>query len=293
MHCYALSAVLRHSKFPSALNLAHSGDTVITRFRSWGQKIRRPLLVAGIIAVSMLVIALIVGIIGGYLFNWTWAGVGRKTLWDWLQLLIIPTVLAVGGYMINLTISRGEQEATKQRVITEHEIALDNQREAALQAYIDKMSELILEKYLGSTQAGEEVKNVARARTLTVLPGLDARRKGNVIQFLYDAELVSSINLYGIDLNDAILPYARLNDAFLDGAQFHKACLIGANLSNANLYGTDLSGANLSRANLSGTILGSADLSGADLTGAIVTDEQLNTAKSLKGVTMPDGSIHA
>jgi hypothetical protein len=67
-----------------------------------------------------------------------------KTLWDWLQFLIIPAVLAVGGFVINLTISRGEQEAAKQRAITEREIANDNQREATLQGYIDKMSELLL-----------------------------------------------------------------------------------------------------------------------------------------------------
>src|SRR6266567_1138358 len=98
-------------------------------------------------------IVLIILSILGYIFNWDWTGLGSyvspphpkdsdfqrsKTLWDWLQLLIIPAVLAVAGYVINLTISRGEQEATKQREKTEHEIAEDNQREAALQAYIDK-----------------------------------------------------------------------------------------------------------------------------------------------------------
>jgi uncharacterized protein YjbI with pentapeptide repeats len=36
--------------------------------------------------------------------------------------------------------------------------------------------------------------------------------------------------------------------------------------------------------------LSDADLSRANLKGAKVTDEQL--AKSLKGATMPDGSIH-
>jgi uncharacterized protein YjbI with pentapeptide repeats len=35
-----------------------------------------------------------------------------------------------------------------------------------------------------------------------------------------------------------------------------------------------------------------ADLSGTDLRGAIVTDEQLAQAKSLKGATMPDGTVH-
>ena len=56
----------------------------------------------------------------------------EKTLWDWLQLLIIPAVLAVGGYLFKFTASRNEQETTKQRDQTERDIASDNQREAAL-----------------------------------------------------------------------------------------------------------------------------------------------------------------
>ncbi len=59
----------------------------------------------------------------------------NKTLWDWLQLLIIPAVLAVGGYIINLTISRSEQEATKRRAQSEREAVekrAETEREIAL-----------------------------------------------------------------------------------------------------------------------------------------------------------------
>ena len=81
--------------------------------------------------------------------------------------------------------------------------------------------------------------------------------------------------------------------AFLDGAKFHKAYLYGANFVGANLYANDLSGADLRKADLRESCLAHADLSGADLKDAIgVTKEQLEKAKSLKGATMPDGSIH-
>jgi uncharacterized protein YjbI with pentapeptide repeats len=53
------------------------------------------------------------------------------------------------------------------------------------------------------------------------------------------------------------------------------------------LGGGDLRGANLSDADLTG-----ADLTGADLEGATVTAEQLDQAKTLKGATMPDGTVH-
>jgi Ca2+/H+ antiporter len=120
-------------------------------------------------AITTVLVVVIVLIIVGYRFDWTGfngynqvsitrtisgtnAGTIARTedyqpgkgLWDWLQLLIIPAVLAVAGYVINLTISRREQEATRQRDKTEHEIAEDNQREAALQRYIDNISELLL-----------------------------------------------------------------------------------------------------------------------------------------------------
>ncbi len=80
--------------------------------------------------------------------------------------------------------------------------------------------------------------------------------------------------------------------------------MVGANLRDVNLSRTllfeaDMRFADLSKANLSGTDLSSADLSGADLSRvdlpdtclrkAIVTQEQLKSAKSLKNAIMPDG----
>ena len=48
--------------------------------RSWWQTIRKSLVVVGIIVVCVQVIITTVGIVGGYLFNWKWAGLSRKTL---------------------------------------------------------------------------------------------------------------------------------------------------------------------------------------------------------------------
>jgi len=174
-----------------------------------------------------------------------------KTLWDWLQLLIIPAVLAVAGYIINLTISRGEQEATKQRDKTEHDISLENQREKALQDYIDKMSELLLEKKLRDSAENDEVRKIARVRTLTVLRRLDAFRKTSVFQFLYESGLIDKdkciIDLRGADLSGA---YVYLSDVKLSRADLSGADLSGANLTKADLSSAKLGGANLSSANL-------------------------------------------
>ena len=108
--------------------------------QKWWQKNKKLLMRIVLIALLALVIVLIVLIILGYILNWDWTGLSatdftstpqnitktiayqpEKTLWDWLQLLIIPAVLAVAGYVINLTISRGEQAATEQRAKSESE----------------------------------------------------------------------------------------------------------------------------------------------------------------------------
>ena len=60
-------------------------------------------------------------------------GFETKTLSDWMELLIIPLFLAGGAFYLN----RSERT-------TEREIAADRQQEAALQAYIDRMSELLI-----------------------------------------------------------------------------------------------------------------------------------------------------
>ena len=266
-----------------------------TRFQVWWQKISKPL-DAVIMTFLVVLIALVIVVIIGYILNWDWTGINSsintsitteikssppkitrtisqqpgKTLWDWLQLLIIPAVLAVGGYLFNYTTSKNEQESTEKRDQTERDIAKDNQREANLQSYIDKMSQLLLEKKLFD-QVTIEAKTIARVRTLTTLPHLDGQRKRFVLTFLHEAKL--------LDKGNTIVP--------LEGADLSFVNLLSANLSGANLSGTILLRADLSFVDLSG-----ANLSGANLSGAIVFQKQLNQVMSLSNANMPDGSKH-
>ena len=111
---------------------------------------------------------------------------------------------------------------------------------------------------LRESKINTEVRAVARTRTWTVLRLLDPARREILFTFLAESELLSIIDL-----------------------------------SNADFSGTDLRGANLSNANLRNTDLRGANLAGLDLMGTNVTIEQLLKAQSLKGTTMPDGSIHS
>jgi hypothetical protein len=305
------------------------------RFRSWWQIIRKLLAVVGIIVACALGTALIVGIIGGYLFNWNWTGLRQKTLWDWMQLLFVPVVLAVAGFWFNHRERKAaelradnerkaaelradnerkaaefgaeaEREIEQQRAKTERDIAEDNQREAALQAYINEMSELLLHENLRESKEEDEVRKIARVRTITVLPRLDGKRKGRVLQFLHESGLIEKGNSI-VDLEGADLTKANLMNVNLTKADLSEANLCGAFMNRANMNLTDLTSSNLRGARLSGAILIRADLTGADirmsfldnailsqanLFGLPVADELLTKAKSLQGATMPDGSIH-
>jgi len=304
----------------------------VARFRTWWQKNKWRVLSG--IAIIVVLIALI---IKGYSLDWTgFNGHNKsgKSLWDWMQLLFIPVVLAVAGFWFNHRERKAaelraenERKAEELRAKAEQKIALDNQREAALQAYLDRMAELLLEKNLRKSEMSDEVRSVGRARTLSVLPQLNGLRKRILIQFLHEADLLSIISLRNADLSNAILSFgdlkgtdlfnvnltgadlkrarlsgidlqnsylnkAKLCEADLSGSNLSHAELIKANLSGANLRGTNLSGANLKRAVLRGVDLSETYLYEVDLRGADVTDEQLEKAKSLKDAIMPDGSKH-
>ena len=137
---------------------------------SWQQR-RQPWIVVGTVGVA--VVVLIIVISAGYRFDWT--GFKGRTLWDWLNLLgtlAIPVVVGLGA-----TWYTAQQGKVSDRENT------DNQRETALQVYFDKMSELLLIHKLRASAKDNEIRRIARARTLTVLPRLDRKRKRSLLLF--------------------------------------------------------------------------------------------------------------
>ncbi len=298
---------------------------MLARLRSWWQQIKKHRVAIGVVGIVLAVV--IVLIIVGYRFDWTGFNGNNKsgkTLWDWMQLLIIPLALAVVALLFNLATTRTEQKIAAQRYEQDQHIALDKQREDLLQVYLDCMSDLLLKEKLRTSAPDAEVRNLARVRTITILFQLDERRIGYVFAFLREAGLMSNkpnssivslsdadlyranfsganltqVNLSGANLYGANFGESHLTQANLSGANLTQANLAQANLSEANFSETfltqaNLSGANLTQANLTGAHLSGANLTQANLSGATVTEKQLNRTKSLLGTTMPDGTKHA
>ena len=201
-------------------------------------------------------------------------GFRGMTVRAWLELLIVPMVLVGIGLLFEM------QQASRQLATEKQQQALAEQRaqDEALQAYLDEMSTLVLEKNLHNSDPdgvfkiaeGYEVNKaeiLARARTVTVLRSLDPKHKAQVLEFLVEAALVQN-------LPDRGRPVIRLV-----GADLQKAPLGSYDLHVINLDGANLSNANLSNANLSGA------------TG--VTKRSLEAQHvRLEGAIMPDGTKH-
>jgi len=250
-------------------------------------------------------------------------GFRGKTVWDWMDLLIVPLMLVALGFWVTTRQEVRQQQIEGRR--TDQAQHLENQRsqDTALQAYFDGMTNLLIDEQgnqLHKLNPDTEVQDLIQARTETLFAILDKSREVSVVLFLARSDVIpkgdplvslagidlSSIDLRGIDLSatslvasnlaHAILTNVNLSDSDLRNADLRFAKLRGANLSDANL-----SDANLSEANLSGAALIFADLSeatlrDADLSSAALSDAQGITneeleqqARSLEGATMPNG----
>jgi hypothetical protein len=212
-----------------------------------------------------------------------WTGFRGMTVRDWLQLLIIPFALVVIGFLFTMQQDARQQKIEDRRAEAERDLAEQRAQDEALQAYLDQMGSLLLEKDLRTSEEGSEVRTLAEARTLTALQRLDADHNRIILRFLREAKLIhggrSVVRLTFADLKGADLRGADLNSIDLEGADLRGGDLRGANLSHTYLHQAHLEGANLQ----------GADLRGAVLTDAKVIEEQLAEARSLEGVTMPDG----
>jgi len=205
----------------------------------------------------------------------TWTGLKDKTLWDWLQLLLIPLVLTVGGFMFSTY-----QHNTDQQQV------LDQQRQATFVQYQNDMKDLLFNRGLLTSKPSDEIRVIVRTETLSAIRQLDGIRISSLVQFLKDARLTGNgryiVSFIGVDLSDAVLSGANLSNIdFSD-----------ANLNDANLSNTELNGANLFNANLSNANLTIANLSNADLSGAQnLTQKQLDQVSLCDDAMLPTGLI--
>src|SRR5918993_4286877 len=229
---------------------------------------------------------------------WTRRDLGGMTLRNWLRIvgaLLVPLVIALGIWGITWQLDKLEN----QRAEAERELVEQRAQDEALRAYLDQMSQLILDRKLLEVEQGhpvhepgDPVHTLAQARTSTAILRLDAQHNESVTHFLItsslsvrskdSARLLRGSTLSHAKLSGAHLPNADLGDADLSGADLCNTLLdnadLVAHLPNADLSGANLIGANLSDANLFSADLSDANLIGADLSRAVLDNANLSNA---------------
>jgi uncharacterized protein YjbI with pentapeptide repeats len=205
-------------------------------------------------------------------------GFSGRTLWEWLELggvVAVPFILGVLGIWFNRQQRAREEAAANQQA-----------QDAALQAYLDQMSNLIVDRGLfDNPDDYSSLRKIAQARTTAILLGLDGSRKRRPLKLLYELGLLINEDEPIIELTNAGLDNADLSEITL-----HNVCLSRADLRGVDLGGADLEGADLSWVDLRGADLSKADLTNARLEGANLLPYDAKDPAGLSGHNLMKGA---
>jgi uncharacterized protein YjbI with pentapeptide repeats len=205
-----------------------------------------------------------------------------RTLWDWMQLLVVPALLFVAGYWFNKKLK--EREAT---------VALNTERAAALQKYFDAVADLITkgsQSVPSNSSSSDQQPSSAKAGEKSAVgqdrkAGTPEALNSNEVTFALQGLSLNNVYLKDVDLRGADLRSVDLKDAFIDETTLidkkwqlvwkivnngfvRKRWDEEVNLSNADLAYTCLNGAELGNFNLEGADLRGATFDGAHFEGA-------------------------
>jgi uncharacterized protein YjbI with pentapeptide repeats len=253
-----------------------------------------------------------------------WTGFADKKLWDILQFICVAALPVAVSYLTYIQ-AKNAEDNRKQEVVRNE----DDLRNRAMSSYLDAMTQLLIkEKVRNQNQKSndEPIIMLARARTLNTLRQLssDGEKKGQLLKFLYEADLVRKcelepktgkvltcskssvlplsdarldgisfdkpIPLPGVDLTGAALSDAYLPQIDLTGAQLQKATFEGANLTNAILTQAQMKSVNLQKAKLVDTIMVKVDLTGAFVANANLSGVDLSQS-TLNSVDFRDANL--
>jgi len=240
-------------------------------------------------------------IAAAYRRGWRWTGLPAdpgdgspaapprpaKTLWDWLQLLIIPLVLALAAFALNATQDSRDRKQEDRRAARDRAIAADRAQEDTLRAYLQQMSDLITNQRLRATgrQGRSDVPTLERVLTLIALRRLNSERKSLVVQFLAESHLITRTVIYretarGPRVDVEGDPQVTLYHADLRGVVLRDLPPSSTEYESGGeaIVAEDFSGANLQHADFRGAGVDAVSFDEADLRNADFTDAYLDGA---------------
>lgn len=252
--------------------------------------------IKGLLSVLLFPLSIfLVIIISNWISNFKWSGFQKKSFWDWLQLLIVPLMLAFGAFYLNYASETRDKQ-----------IAEERKQQELLKDYFSKMQTLIIEanklsksqweplEHFANEKLPGQFQPIAQALTLAVLDELDGLRKGKVITYLAESGFITK-ETFTINLNGANLQKLELKGVSLNSVIINNADMTGAKLTKVQFTDSDLGASNFSQANLDGVNFSSAILQGSNFYDANLKNIEISKpSKDLSGTDFEDAcfSVH-
>jgi len=153
-----------------------------------------------------------------------------------------PTPAGSTGSMILTTAVN--LRLTRKNLEQQRELEAQRAQGTALQAYYEQIGKLLTEYELLTTDR-EEIRELARGQTFTVLQEVDGNGKRSLLTFLHGARLITGegippVVLYGADLRESKLRSTNLRRVNLEMVDLREVDLQEADLHAANLRGANL-----------------------------------------------------
>lgn len=225
-----------------------------------------------------------------------------KKLWDWLDLLIVPVSLILLGWLYKT------YEKTKEEIKE-----IENKQNEILDSYFRIISEFISNSNLLDTNKNKESRVIARTRTIVALENLEGERKGQVLQFLYESNLIDNekINILGanfkclqvsgivlrkLTIKGVYFCNSNFENTFLDKSRFISCDFTNTNFNKSSMEDTSFEYSNLSKCKLSNIDLTKVNFEGsnlndADLSNSIINRSQLDKIFKKKNLKLNNTEI--
>ncbi|MDP6421487.1 MAG: hypothetical protein QF672_09190 [SAR202 cluster bacterium] len=156
---------------------------LLERTFTWLETYRPVVVLAPAVLVVVVVLLVMVRL------EYVQTGFAGKTIWDWMQVVAVPVVgIIVAGWFVIVAQGVGRRNAL------ERDMANERERQDVLQSYLQQMKQLVLGDQLLVASDNAAAKAVASALTFAALRRLDGTRKGVVIRFLHESELIRKEN---------------------------------------------------------------------------------------------------
>lgn len=253
----------------------------------------------------LLFLVVLVGLIRNTSFDWRpynneFQEARDPTLWDFLELFIIPIILTVGGLLYEGISRKRERDREKEeRVLEKERRNLEDRRNqeeaerrdklrestdreryqhANLSEFMDRIEALYGSKGERLFDVDEPTRATARARIKHVLHQADMKRKQYVIDFLLDSKLALVTDER--DKKHSLLEGFSLEETDFCGLKMNRFDLTGVNLEGSRFeLSPDLNGVEMP-ADLSGACLSTANISKVNFSGALLSDANLSGVRT-------------